>query len=66
MSAQKHLREMKKLADHYDRDVEIRKSGHLALVCRRSERPTVYTSGSANDPRGTKNLIKHLRHHDEA
>lgn len=63
----KHLREMKRLADEFGRDVQIRKrTSHLALVCRFGTRPTVFTSSTEGDHRTQKNLRKQLRHADEA
>lgn len=62
----KYLRNVKKIANQWGRDVKCRKSGHLVLVCRKGRRPPVFTSGSPSDHRGTKNLIKHLRYADEA
>lgn len=62
----KHLRAVKKLADQWNRDVVTRKSGHLALVCRDGLRPPVFTSASPSDHRVMKNLVKHLRHSNEA
>lgn len=61
----KHIREVKKLAAKFDRDVVQRRRGHLSLVCRRGERAPIFTSLSSGDHRMMKNLETHLRHSDE-
>lgn len=57
----KHLREIQKIADEFDREVTRRRGGHLALICRQGQRPPVFTSVTPGDRRTKQNLIKHLK-----
>lgn len=62
----KYRRAVEKLAAEFDRKVERRKSGHLALLCSRGERPPIFTSSTSSDHRILKNLQKHLKHGEVA
>lgn len=60
--SRKYRRAVEKLAAEFGRKVELRKSGHLALLCPRGDRPPIFTSSTSSDHRILKNLRKHLKH----